>query len=81
MSVIPTLRGDSMYELFREELKGEVGGSPIELPYMATNPEWEKLDPHLQIAWGRLGRRLTQQLLNRHAIFEFDGHGGQGKRL
>lgn len=81
MSVIPALRGDRIYELFREELQGEVGGSPIEPAYTLTNPEWDKLDPHLQIAWGRLGRRLTQQLLNRYAIFEFDGHGGQGKRL
>lgn len=81
MSVIPTLHGDNIYELFREELKSEVGNSSIEPTYMITNPEWDKLDPHLQIAWGRLGRRLTQQLLNRHAIFEFDGHGGQGKRL
>lgn len=63
MSAIPMLQGDSLYELFREELKGEVRGAPIESAYMIVHPEWAALDPHLQIAWGRLGRRLISEIM------------------
>ena len=79
--MIPPLQGDELYRTFVDELKSEVDGMSAMTEYAKVYPPWEELDPHLQIAWGRLGRRIFNKILNRFALIEFEGHNGAGKRL